>query len=150
MPGGTGFDLLSRLDDLPQVIFTTAYDAHAVRAFEVDALDYLLKPIGDPKRLAEALSRARGAQAARTPQPGDVLEQIFVRDGTRCWFVPRCASTAAPVRKATTFACHGERKSPCSGAHWPHSRNVSIQIGSFVPIDPRSLTWTSSSVSNSA
>ena len=87
MPGGSGFDLLSRLEDLPQVIFTTAYDAHAVRAFEVDALDYLLKPI-DPRRLAEALSRAKSAQATRTPAPGAVLEQIFVRDGSRCWFVP--------------------------------------------------------------
>jgi len=75
MPGGTGFDLLSRLEDLPQVIFTTAYDEHAVRAFEVDALDYLLKPI-DPKRLAEALDRAKSAQTARMPQPGAVLEQI--------------------------------------------------------------------------
>ena len=51
MPGGSGFDLLARLEYLPQVIFTTAHDAHAVRAFEVNALDYLLKPI-DPERLA--------------------------------------------------------------------------------------------------
>jgi two-component system LytT family response regulator len=87
MPGGSGFDLLTRLEDVPQVIFTTAYDQHAVRAFEVDALDYLLKPI-DPARLAEALGRAKVAQAARTPQQGTVLEQIFVRDGSRCWFVP--------------------------------------------------------------
>jgi two-component system LytT family response regulator len=87
MPGGSGFDLLSRLEDLPQVIFTTAYDEHALRAFEVDALDYLLKPI-DPSRLAEALGRAKTAQAVRTPPPGAVLEQIFVRDGERCWFVP--------------------------------------------------------------
>jgi two-component system LytT family response regulator len=87
MPGGTGFDLLARLEDLPQVIFTTAYDEHAVRAFEVDALDYLLKPI-DPARLAEALGRVKSAQAARAPQPDAVLEQIFVRDGSRCWFVP--------------------------------------------------------------
>jgi two-component system, LytTR family, response regulator len=87
MPGGSGFDLLTRLEDVPQVIFTTAYDQHAVRAFEVDALDYLLKPI-DPARLAEALGRAKGAQAARTPQQGTELEQIFVRDGSRCWFVP--------------------------------------------------------------
>ena len=87
MPGGSGFDLLSRLEELPQVIFTTAYDEHAVRAFEVDALDYLLKPI-DPKRLAEALSRVNSAQAARTPPPGNALQQIFVRDGARCWFVP--------------------------------------------------------------
>jgi two-component system LytT family response regulator len=87
MPGGSGFDLLSRLEDLPQVIFTTAYDEYAVRAFEVDALDYLLKPI-DPSRLTEALGRAKSAEAARTPQPGAVLEKIFVRDGSRCWFVP--------------------------------------------------------------
>jgi two-component system LytT family response regulator len=87
MPGGSGFDLLTRLEDVPQVIFTTAYDQHAVQAFKVDALDYLLKPI-EPARLAEALSRVRRAQAARTPQPGAVLEQIFVRDGERCWFVP--------------------------------------------------------------
>jgi two-component system, LytTR family, response regulator len=87
MPGGSGFDLLTRLEDVPQVIFTTAYDQHALRAFEVDALDYLLKPI-DPARLAEALGRAKITQAARTPQQGAVLEQIFVRDGSRCWFVP--------------------------------------------------------------
>jgi two-component system LytT family response regulator len=87
MPGGSGFDLLSRLEHLPEVIFTTAYDEYAVRAFEVDALDYLLKPI-DPARLAEALSRVKSAQAARAPQPDAVLEKIFVRDGSRCWFVP--------------------------------------------------------------
>jgi two-component system LytT family response regulator len=87
MPGGTGFDLLTRLEDVPQVIFTTAYDEHAVRAFKVDALDYLLKPI-EPARLAEALGRVKSAQAARTPGPDAVLEQIFVRDGSRCWFVP--------------------------------------------------------------
>ena len=87
MPGGSGFDLLTRLEDVPQVIFTTAYDEHAVRAFKVDALDYLLKPI-EPARLAEALSRVKSAQAARTPKPDAVLEQIFVRDGSRCWFVP--------------------------------------------------------------
>ena len=87
MPGGSGFDLLSRLEHLPEVIFTTAYSEHAVRAFEVDALDYLLKPI-DPARLTEALSRVKIAHASRTVQPHAVLEQIFVRDGDRCWFVP--------------------------------------------------------------
>jgi len=87
MPGGSGFDLLGRLEDVPQVIFTTAYDEHAVRAFKVDALDYLLKPI-EPARLAEALGRVKSAEAARTPRPDAVLEQIFVRDGSRCWFVP--------------------------------------------------------------
>lgn len=87
MPGGTGFDLLERLDHVPNVIFTTAYDAYAVRAFEVDALDYLLKPI-DPARLAEALARVK-QQHSTPPTPSQpALEQLFVRDGERCWFVP--------------------------------------------------------------
>jgi len=87
MPGGSGFDLLARLEHLPQVIFTTAHDEHAVRAFEVNALDYLLKPI-DPARLAAALARVGGANTTRPPQPDAALEQLFVRDGPRCWFVP--------------------------------------------------------------
>jgi two-component system LytT family response regulator len=87
MPGGTGFDLLSRLEHVPRVIFTTAHNQHAVHAFEINALDYLLKPI-DPRRLATALERIE-IEAARPVEPkGPVLEQLFVKDGTRCWFVP--------------------------------------------------------------
>jgi len=85
MPGGSGFDLLTRLDYLPQVIFTTAHDDHAVRAFEVNALDYVLKPI-DPERLAAAIARVKAAPTVAAPDA--VLEQIFVKDGPRCWFVP--------------------------------------------------------------
>lgn len=83
MPDGTGFDLLGQLDDLPQVIFTTAFDVHALKAFEVNALDYLLKPV-EPKRLAAAL------QKVTAPVKGDgakYLDQVFVRDGERCWFL---------------------------------------------------------------
>jgi len=87
MPGGSGFDLLARLEKLPHVIFTTAYDQHAVRAFEVNALDYLLKPI-EPERLAASLSRVKVAQVRAAAQPEAALEQLFVRDGPRCWFVP--------------------------------------------------------------
>jgi two-component system LytT family response regulator len=87
MPGGSGFDLLSRLEHVPQVVFTTAHDEHAVRAFEVNALDYLLKPI-DPRRLASTLDRVRSASAIPAARGGSVLEQLFVRDGSRCWFVP--------------------------------------------------------------
>jgi two-component system, LytTR family, response regulator len=87
MPGGSGFDLLARLEHLPRVIFTTAHDEHAVRAFEVNALDYLLKPI-DPARLAGALARVGSANTTQPPQPDAALEQLFVRDGPRCWFVP--------------------------------------------------------------
>ena len=87
MPGGSGFDLLSRLEHVPQVVFTTAHDEHAVRAFEVNALDYLLKPI-DPRRLASTLERVQSAGAISASRGGSVLEQLFVRDGSRCWFVP--------------------------------------------------------------
>ncbi len=81
MPGRDGFELLESLDVAPSVIFTTAFDAHAVRAFEVSALDYLLKPI-DPARLADALRRVRESLG---PLPS--IDRLFVRDGDRCWFV---------------------------------------------------------------
>ena len=87
MPGGSGFDLLARLERTPRVIFTTAHDRHAVQAFEVNALDYLLKPI-EPERLAAALDRVRVASAPPESRPESTLEQLFVRDGPRCWFVP--------------------------------------------------------------
>jgi len=80
MPGATGFDLLAKLEDAPQVIFTTAYDEYAVRAFEVNALDYLMKPIV-PERLAAALERVKPRLNNKR------LDQVFVRDGERCWFV---------------------------------------------------------------
>lgn len=83
MPGCNGFELLEKLERVPLVIFTTAYDEYALKAFEVNALDYLLKPVA-PDRLAAALARISGAK----PRPavgGD--HQIFVKDGERCWFV---------------------------------------------------------------
>ena len=52
LPGGSGFDVLERLPRAPHVVFCTAYDQHAVRAFEANALDYLLKPV-EPERLAQ-------------------------------------------------------------------------------------------------
>jgi two-component system, LytTR family, response regulator len=81
MPGMSGFELLEHLDDVPGVIFTTGYDQYAIRAFEVSALDYLMKPIA-PERLEAALARVRPAQPAKSR-----LEQVFVRDGERCWIV---------------------------------------------------------------
>ena len=56
MPGRSGFDMLAELDKSPHVIFTTAYDEYALKAFEVNALDYLLKPV-EPKRLADAIQK---------------------------------------------------------------------------------------------
>ncbi len=95
MPGADGFSLLEQLEPpLPAVIFTTAYDEFAVKAFEFNALDYLLKPV-DPNRLVAALEKLRHrgsnapfggeANAAHRLSPED---KVFVREGDRCWFVP--------------------------------------------------------------
>lgn len=83
MPGGSGFDLLESLDLAPPTVFTTAFDQYAVKAFEVSALDYLLKPI-EPKRLAAALAKAGARQTAPEKADGG---RIFIKDGQRCWFV---------------------------------------------------------------
>jgi two-component system LytT family response regulator len=88
MPGMTGFELLDRMEDVPQIIFTTAYDEYAVKAFEVNALDYLMKPIA-PERLAGALRKVRTMTAAMKAARSATkqLERVFVRDGERCWIV---------------------------------------------------------------
>jgi two-component system LytT family response regulator len=89
MPGKTGFDLIEEIrGDMPRVIFTTAYDEFALRAFEVNALDYLMKPI-TPDRFAAALSRVREDSITTADQsPLRTSDQVFVRDGERCWFIP--------------------------------------------------------------
>ena len=89
MPGKTGFDLIEEIrGEMPRVIFTTAYDEFALRAFEVNALDYLMKPI-TPDRFAAALSRVREEPVAPQNQsPLRSSDQVFVRDGERCWFIP--------------------------------------------------------------
>jgi two-component system LytT family response regulator len=92
MPGKTGFQLLEELDSVPVVVFTTAYDEFALKAFEVNALDYLLKPI-QAERLAEAVTKIIAkerskAVAAQNPEKKLGLnDQVFVKDGDRCWFV---------------------------------------------------------------
>ncbi len=92
MPGKTGFQLLEMLDSVPLVVFTTAYDEFALKAFEVNALDYLLKPI-QPERLAETVAKLAEKQrtrqvAERSPEKKLGLnDQVFVKDGERCWFV---------------------------------------------------------------
>lgn len=85
MPGGSGFDLLTRLDRAPEVIFTTAFDAYALKAFELNALDYLQKPIAAP-RLADAITRAT-ARLQKSQTPLAAHHKIFIKDGERCWFV---------------------------------------------------------------
>lgn len=92
MPGRSGFDMLEELDKVPKVIFTTAYDEYALRAFEYNALDYLLKPI-EPKRLEEAIRKivevGKKDTQIKSVLP-DVLsadDQVFVKDGDKCWFI---------------------------------------------------------------
>jgi len=95
MPGKTGFDMLAELERAPNVIFTTAYDEYALKAFEVNALDYLLKPV-EPKRLADALQKLQ-VEDDKDPISDHTIsvnrsilnehDQVFVKDGERCWFV---------------------------------------------------------------
>ena len=88
MPGKDGFQLLEELDSVPHVVFVTAYNEYAVKAFEVNALDYLTKPV-HPARLNEALLKVKHSQI-NIPQINDLLQEdsrVFVKDGERCWFV---------------------------------------------------------------
>jgi two-component system LytT family response regulator len=92
MPGESGFDFLMKLDSFPAVIFTTAFDQFALKAFEFGAYDYLLKPV-EPARLAASLVRVCDRGSVRAPSPGRAEEilresdQVFVRDGEKCWMV---------------------------------------------------------------
>ncbi len=93
MPGKNGFELLEAIEDrVPEVIFTTAYDEYALKAFEYNALDYIMKPI-DTARLAEAIQKVeselkRAEVAVQNPETflGE-NDQVFVNDGEKCWFV---------------------------------------------------------------
>jgi len=102
MPGKDGFELLEELDRVPAVVFTTAYDEYAIKAFEVNALDYLVKPI-EPERLDAAVEKVVGRleaeEAARRredrseeadgeePERLTEWDRVFVKDGDDCWFV---------------------------------------------------------------
>jgi len=80
MPEKSGFDLLESLDKVPQVIFTTAYDQYAVKAFEVSALDYLMKPIRE-ERFAKAVEQVRSKIVKQH------ADRIFVKDRQQYYFV---------------------------------------------------------------
>jgi two-component system LytT family response regulator len=95
MPGKTGFEWLEEWDGfLPEIIFTTAFDEYALKAFEVNALDYVLKPV-ELARLSESIQKLesrfkRTVSAEKTTSASHVLggnDQIFVKDGEKCWFV---------------------------------------------------------------
>jgi two-component system LytT family response regulator len=126
MPGGSGFDLLEQLERVPHIIFTTAYDHYAVKAFEVSALDYLLKPI-EPVRLGAALAKVQTVSGAASATREAALGQLFVRDGPRCWFVP--LHEVALLRAEGNYVC----------LHWGKARplfNRSL-IALEARLDPR-------------
>ena len=97
MPKLTGFDVLELIGTDVSVIFTTAYDQYAMRAFEVHAVDYLLKPIGR-ERFEAALERAKSRLAEKMPAPQELaaaarppqqfLERLVVKDGTKVTLIP--------------------------------------------------------------
>lgn len=99
MPKLSGFDVLELIGRSVAVVFTTAYDQYALRAFDVHAVDYLLKPFS-AERFAEALARARERLAAREPLPVDALladarqkgsapaERVLIRDGAQVHVLP--------------------------------------------------------------
>lgn len=92
MPGKNGFELLEEISGVPEIIFVTAYDEYAIRAFEINALDYLLKPV-QASRLAETVKKIfnkehfdklDGREQTHVLNDDD---QVFVKDGEKCWFV---------------------------------------------------------------
>lgn len=95
MPEKNGFEMLQEIDRLPVVIFTTAHDEFAIKAFEVSAMDYLMKPI-DPDRLMDAMQKLNALEWKESSE-GDwkrdarqilsSTDQVFVKDGEKCWFV---------------------------------------------------------------
>ncbi len=93
MPGKNGFEMLEALDAVPKVIFTTAFDEYALKAFEVNALDYLLKPIRK-ERLDECIRKVlkyepeeKSTSIADDNHKLGLNDRVFVKDGERCWFV---------------------------------------------------------------
>jgi two-component system LytT family response regulator len=97
MPKLTGFDVLELIGTDLSVIFVTAYDEYAMKAFEVHAVDYLLKPVGK-ERLAAALQRVNVRSSEKMPAPteltatsrpsGQFAERLVVKDGTRVTLIP--------------------------------------------------------------
>jgi two-component system LytT family response regulator len=90
MPEVDGFAVLDLLRDerrLPHVIFVTAFDKYAVQAFEVRAIDYLLKPVSR-ERVAEAVRRARNGTIDQRPALASLLKRFIIHNGDRIYFVP--------------------------------------------------------------
>ena len=88
MPEKSGFDLLESLDNVPAVLFVTAYDQYAIQAFEVSALDYLMKPIRE-ERFAKAIQKIREAINMKSSLNESLAKdrKIFIKDGEKRFFI---------------------------------------------------------------
>jgi two-component system, LytTR family, response regulator len=88
LPGETGFELLEKISHACKIIFVTAFDAYAIRAFEVNALDYLLKPI-NPARLAQAIKRLTTHDSVPVPpvRPLEYEDRLFIEVDERSRFL---------------------------------------------------------------
>lgn len=91
MPELNGFDVIEQIDRTPAIVFVTAYNDYAIKAFEVNASDYLVKPV-DPSRLKETIEKIKSENEEidtdlleRKTLSGD--DQIFIKDGEKCWFI---------------------------------------------------------------
>lgn len=94
MPGGTGFDLLEKIDYIPRIVFTTAHSEYAIRSFDYHTIDYLLKPISQ-ERLAIAIGKLKqggddgdSASVGTNVLPAlDINSRMFVKDGDKCHLI---------------------------------------------------------------
>jgi two-component system LytT family response regulator len=96
MPGLNGFEMIKHLEEIPRVIFVTAYDEYALKAFEVSALDYILKPV-DPERLKEGIQKLTSSEddfvsnqqlvITRKDRVLNTSDRVFIKDGEKCWFI---------------------------------------------------------------
>lgn len=91
MPELNGFEVIEKIDKTPAIVFVTAYNDYALKAFEVNALDYVVKPV-DPERLKETIAKLHEENEAVNTDGLDRKtlkkdDQVFIKDGEKCWFI---------------------------------------------------------------
>ena len=155
MPKLSGFEVLELLDPKIAAVFVTAYDEWAVKAFEVHAVDYVLKPF-EPARIAAAVERARerlrlaraprdaGALAAAARPAGTWLERVVVRDGARVHIIPVEKLLAARAQDDyVELSSEGKTYLKAQTLGEPRGRR-SIRSASCACTAPTSCAWTRS------
>ena len=157
MPGFGGFEVIQQLSNVPAIVFVTAYDKYAVRAFEANALDYLLKPV-QPERLRRALERIRqrfAKSAAERAQEQDAriadaslrmsattaagpLKRLAARRGKRIAIVPLREIIRINSRSKTSWSSPAPRRNACSSKKSiRRTGRAACAIPAFCPHQPR-------------